>query len=192
VREKGSFDAEEIKEVQLIENIQREALSALELKGALEYLRERGLTTQEIGEKLGKGEGYVRQIFSSINTIRENPEIEALMKSDAGVTLADIQEIRPLPPKSQVDLIREKAEGKIKSRAELRERVTQLKEQLYQDYRNKRAETQNAPRPLVRDQEDGGFKLRLAYSPRKTSPEEVKQIVATFRELITRMEGATP
>lgn len=46
-------------ELALVENVQREALTALEEAGAFEALRQRGLTQGQIGSMVGKGQSYV-------------------------------------------------------------------------------------------------------------------------------------
>lgn len=187
VKEKDSFDADEVKEIQLIENIQREGLSPLELKDALEYLRGRGHTAKEIGERLGKGESYVRQLFSSLVTVRENPELEAVLKSDVNVTLADIQEIRPLPPKEQIALIREKAEGKIKNVKDLRSRVAEVKENLFSEYREKREEKLKSPSSIFQER-SGKFILRFSFDPGKDAARKA-DLLAALRDAVAKLEA---
>jgi ParB/RepB/Spo0J family partition protein len=131
VIEKDTLNDDEIREIQLIENIQRDNLKPLELKDALEYFRNKGMSNKDIAKKLGKKEGYVKQIFSTIKAINQNTELEALMISDPGVTLKDIQVIKILPFKEQIKLISEKAKGNIKTRKELQEKVFALKENNY-------------------------------------------------------------
>ena len=125
-----NMSEDEIKEVQLVENIQREDLSQYELKEALEVLKKQGLSHKEIAGKLGKSEGYVKNIFQAIKQIKDNSEIEELLKSHTGVTLKDIQIVNPLPSKNQIALLKEKAEGKIKTRKELESRMFSLREEL--------------------------------------------------------------
>ena len=129
-----NMSEDEIKEVQLVENIQREDLSQYELKEALEVLKKQGLSHKEIGDKLGKSEQYVKHIFSTIKQINNNEELDSLLKSATGgtfgITLADIRVVSPLPAKNQIALLKEKAEGKIKTRKELESRMFSLREEL--------------------------------------------------------------
>jgi len=158
VKERTAFDVDEVREVQMIENIQRENLSAGELKDGMEYLKKRGLSYREIAERLGKTEGYVKNIFMTIRAVNESPELEAVLKSHTGVTLADIQTVRPLPLKYQLDLLSAKAEGNITSRMRLEERVQELKEELHSDYRQDRAARQRFDVMAVRP--DGSLKVK--------------------------------
>ena len=93
-------------------------------------MRGKGYTAKEIAKQLGKSEGLVKQLFSGLKAVNNNPELKKLMESNAGVTFTDIQEIRPLPVKAQLQIITEKISGRFKNKQELRARVWELKEQL--------------------------------------------------------------
>lgn len=189
VKESGRFDEDEIKEVQLVENIQRENLTAGELREAFVYLRGKGLTNKEIAHKIGKAEGYVKQVFSSIKTIEENPKLKELIQSDAGVTLADIQEVRPLPFKEQVSLIVEKIQGNIKTRAELRDRVRELKDSLYSAGKKHREKKLSFD---VLVEKDTGFRVKaFEYDRGRTSAEGKRKLLSLLRDIITRLETET-
>lgn len=193
IREKGSFDPARVKVMQLVENIQRDDLGPLELKAALEALRETGLSNREIAEKLGKSEGYVKVLFSAMGTVNENPELKSLMESYPGITSSDLVYLRVLPKEALIKVAEEKAKGVIKTRAELEKRIQEVREAAYGDYRHRREEKQKHPMPFIRERDGGGWKLRpMSYVPGKTSPDEMKRIIDTLRELLIRMESVSP
>ncbi|HMB00440.1 MAG TPA: ParB/RepB/Spo0J family partition protein [Spirochaetota bacterium] len=188
VKEKGAFNEEEIKEIQLIENIQRENLTAMEMKNALEYFRAKGLSHKEIADRISKSEGYVRHIFSAIKTINESSELGELMKSDAGITLADIQTVKPLPAKDQLKLIIEKIEGNLKSREELRARVRELKEKQYGD--NKEYYRQRKNFSVVSYKDDQLKVKTFTFNPQKASKEDREKLLAMLKQVISYVQGA--
>jgi ParB/RepB/Spo0J family partition protein len=130
VKDKNDFDEDEIVIFQLIENLIRENLSPSETVNAFKELRKKGYTNKMIADKLGKGEGFVKNTFSSIKTIDRNPELNELLESNVNVTLTDIQEVKPLPFKFQIKLLEQKARGEIKTMKELRSHVWKLRGEL--------------------------------------------------------------
>lgn len=190
VREAGTFSAKEIVVLQLAENLVREGLSPLELREALLKLREMGLTHKEIAHKIRKQESYVSQLFTTVNALNANPELENLLKADIGVSigLADLQEVRPLSPKLQVQVIAEKARGDLKSREELRSRVRELKDGHFEAFREKRLESKG--KPLLSVGEAGLLRLRaIVFDPRKSTPEARQNLVTALREALSRIEA---
>jgi len=166
---------EQVREIQIIENIQREDLSALELKEALLLFREQGLSNAAIAEKLGKSEGYIKNVFMSIKILAENEGLNELVKSNAGVTFADVQEVQSLPKDQQTALISAKASGAIKNKAELRAKVLQAK-----------GVTNDGP---LFTEKKGVIKLRpIAFSIDTTSTDERKRFIAGLKLLIDRLE----
>jgi ParB family chromosome partitioning protein len=123
-----SLEADEIKEIQLVENIQRENLSALEIRSTLLYFKDRGYSQKVIAEKLGKSVGYIKNLFSTIKTLDGDPELEALLSQCEAITLADIQEVQGLDKRQQMKLLKERATGAIKTLRELREKVKAVRE----------------------------------------------------------------
>ncbi len=173
--------------IQLTENLQRENPSALETKEGLEVMRESGKTHKQIAQEIHKSEGYVNQLFSTVNTLNANPELAAVLRTDVNVSLSDLQEIRPLSTKDQVEIIREKLAGKIKNVKELRERVRELKDAGYQEYRQKREEKQKTPPPLL-EEKNGRLYLRLSFDPAKDDARK-KEIVAALKEAVEKIEA---
>jgi ParB family chromosome partitioning protein len=193
IREPGSFDPARVKILQIVENIQRDDLGPLELKSALEALRESGLSNREIAEKLGKSEGYVKVLFSAMGAVNENPELKVLMESYPGITSSDLVYLRVLPKDALLKVAEEKAKGLIKTRAELEARIQEVRQAAYGDYRSKQEEKQKYQMPFIKERDGGGWRLRpMAYEPGKTSSEEKKRIIDTLRELLIRMESVTP
>ena len=190
VKEKKDFDQDEITEIQLIENIQREDLTASEMKEALLYFKQKGLAYKEIAEKIGKSEGYVKNLFMSINILNENKELNELVKSHAGVTLADLQEIKVLPFKFQVELIKEKIKGGIKNREELREKVWKIKEELNKENANYHLKKKSFD--ILKIKQDESISVRsFSFNPKKTTEEEKKKLLGILRELISRIQEET-
>ncbi len=91
-----SLEADEIKEIQLVENLQRENLSALEISETLLHFKGQGYSQKLIAEKLGKSVGYTKNLFSALKSLESRPELEALVAQYEAITLADIQEVRGL------------------------------------------------------------------------------------------------
>lgn len=191
VKNKEDFNEKEIKEVQLIENIQRENLSPIEVKGALLYFRESGLSNKEIADKLGKSEGFIHNTFSAIKTLESNEQLENLMKTNVNISLTDIHEIKPLPYKDQIRLIQEKLDGKINSVKELRERVRELKDLSYQTGRVFREQKNHYENILT--EKDNTLRIKsFKYDPQETSQEDKNKLLSLLKTLITKIEGGTP
>ena len=188
VKEKDTFSKDDIFEVQLIENIQREDLSPLELKGAYEQLKSKGLSYKQIADKLNKSEGYIKHIFSSLKVIKSNSAIEGLMKSDASITLADIQEIRILPFKEQLQLITEKINGTIKTREELRERVREIRDKLYNTNHDTHVKKKTFD---VFSSNNGRIKVRsFIYDPKNSSKADTVKLLTSLKGLVKTLEEA--
>ena len=185
VKDKETFNDLEVKEIQIIENIQRENLNPYELKEAFEYLRAKGLKNKEIAKKLGKGEGFVKNTFSSIKTLNDNARLSALLKSNVNVTLTDIQEVKILPYKEQIQLIKEKTEGKIPSIKALRERVTELKDKLYRQ--NHITHTRRKDYELI-IYKDNTVKMRaFKFDFEKNTKEDKSKLIETLKQLIDKL-----
>jgi len=166
---------EQIREIQIIENIQREDLSAMELKDALLLFREQGLSNGAIAEKLGKSEGFVHNAFSSIKMLEKNPQLEKLITTNAGVSFSDVQEVKSLPQEQQTALISAKASGAIKNKAELRSKVQQAKGCA-------------ADGPLFTEK-NGVIKIRpLTFDPKADEPEVGKRLITALKLLIDQIE----
>lgn len=126
---KHDIDLNELKEAQIVENIQRESFTIEELQEAFDYFKkEKKMTHAEIAVKLGVSEGYVKQISSTLKAINDNPKIAGLIKSDADITITDMHEVKSLPDEHKEKLIILKAEGEIKTTKELREKANEIKE----------------------------------------------------------------
>jgi ParB family chromosome partitioning protein len=175
VKNKDEFDADEVREIQLIENIQREELTPLELKQALQFLRVTGLSAKRIAEKLGKSEGYIRHLFSTVHTLDSNPQLAAAVERDVNITLADVHEVKSLPKEEQTALIEKKSAGAIGSTRELREAVARRKS--------------GQPTPLFSEQ-NGVLRFRsFQYNPERITTEEKIQLLETLRTVLARIEA---
>jgi ParB family chromosome partitioning protein len=120
-------NAENIAVIQLVENVQREDLSQIDLCNALSALREHGMSHREIAVTMGKTEGYVKNLFMGVNEVSNNHQLETLIKSHAGVTLQDMAETKGRPDKqARLELLEERGNGSL-NRASMRERIKALK-----------------------------------------------------------------
>jgi len=118
-------DAQNATLIQLVENIQREDLPQHDLYCALNQLREQGMTLRQIGEVIGKSEGYVKFLFVGVNQINQDKDLENMV-GYAGITIRDVAETNPIKDKHQrLEVLEERKDGKI-NRAEMREKVREL------------------------------------------------------------------
>jgi len=112
--------------IQLVENVQRVDLTQHDLYQALNQLREQGMTLRQIGEVIGKSEGYIKSLFVGVNDLNQDKELQNLMGGDAGITIRDVAETKPIKNKKQrLALLEERKNGKI-NREQMREKVQVL------------------------------------------------------------------
>jgi ParB family chromosome partitioning protein len=120
-------NGENIAVIQLVENVQREDLSQVDLCNALSALREQGLTLRQIAETMGKTEGYIKSLFVGINEIEKKSDLKNLL-GDASITIRDVAETNGIAnSKERQNLLEQKGKGEI-NRAELRKKTKALKE----------------------------------------------------------------
>jgi ParB family chromosome partitioning protein len=112
--------------IQLVENVQRENLSQVDLYNALSTLRDQGMTLKQIADVMGKGEGYIKNLFVGINDIQKNEKMLDFI-SNAGVTIQEVKDTKGVPDNERTKLLAKRANGEI-TRAEMRQRVKALKE----------------------------------------------------------------
>jgi ParB family chromosome partitioning protein len=121
-------DAKDSSIIQLVENIQREDLSQIDLANALNALRKEGLTNKQIADVIGKTEGYINNLFMGVNEVNHNKNLEALV-THAGVSLLDVAETRGIENnEARLQLLTDKQEGKV-NRTEKRQKVKELKDE---------------------------------------------------------------
>jgi ParB family chromosome partitioning protein len=120
-------DAQNVAVIQLVENVQREDLSQIDLYNALSALREQNFTLKQIAEAMGKTEGYIKSLFVGINEIEKKPELQHLI-GDAGITIRDVAETNGILNRTErKSLLEQKGKGEI-TRAEMRHKAKALKE----------------------------------------------------------------
>jgi ParB family chromosome partitioning protein len=159
-------NAENIAVIQLVENVQREDLSQIDLCNALSALREHGMSHREIALAMGKTEGYIRNLFVSIKEVNNNLQLENLI-CHAGVTLQDVAETKSIPEYSErLELLEKRGNGSL-NRAEMREKIKALK---YEFPLDKTLNEQNevlSPelKPSVKiSVSDNGLIIKLAFN----------------------------
>lgn len=120
-------DAENITAIQIIENVQRENLKAIDLYNGLKELKGRGMTLKQIADVIGKQESTVKKWYTAINDIDRDAEIKKTIEGYAGVTMDDIQETKAIKDKgNRLDLLKEKGRGTI-TRQDLRDKIKAMK-----------------------------------------------------------------
>ncbi|GHV76983.1 chromosome partitioning protein ParB [Spirochaetia bacterium] len=119
-------DAENLSVIQLVENVQREDLSQIDLYTALSSLREQGMSLKQIAQTMGKSEDYIKALFVGINDIQKNEKLLELV-SGAGTTIIDVRETKGISdPKERLEVLKQHGKGKI-TREEMRIKVRELK-----------------------------------------------------------------
>jgi ParB family chromosome partitioning protein len=119
-------NADNIAIVQLVENVQREDLSQIDLFNALSDLRNQGMSLKQIADVMGKKETYVRKIFVAVNEIQANDRLQEAV-CFAGVTLDDVVETKGIPDENtRLELLKQRKTGQI-NRAEMRKKAKSLK-----------------------------------------------------------------
>jgi ParB family chromosome partitioning protein len=119
-------DAANTAVIQLVENVQRVDLSQTDLFNALTGLRAQGMTLRQIADVMGKTEQYIKFLFIGVNELINNDKLKERI-SIAGNTIQDIVETKGIPDeKERFNLLEERKNGTI-NRAEMREKVKQLK-----------------------------------------------------------------
>jgi len=191
VKRQGEFDPKTVREKQIVENLQREDPKGWEVQEALEEMRTNGDSIQQIAKKIGKSEGSVKNMFMAVKALRENPEVDALVKSHAGVTLADLQEVRVLSAKQQVQLITAKINGEINTREELRHRVAQVKAAQYETGRDDRMSRKRFEVLNVRP--DGTLKVKSFLIHRDklddNARERLRELIDELQKLLNKRPG---
>jgi ParB family chromosome partitioning protein len=119
-------DARNVSMVQLIENIQRVDLSQRDIFNALTALKEQGFSLKQIGEIMGKSESSVKILFTGINEIKQDPELQAFIETPGG-SIRDVVDTKGIPNKTERFELLEQRKAGILSRAEMRKKTKALK-----------------------------------------------------------------
>jgi len=155
---------DKIETIQFIENIQREDVNPLELMKGIERFKARGQTLKQIAESIGKSEGYMKNISMTIKQIKDNPELKTILEGQHGmnkVAMADLMSTKALPNELQVKLLKDKAEGTIKSGSQLVEKVNEAKET--HNIRNRPYDLNNKYKFLLKDTRVGKTTYKGRY-----------------------------
>ncbi|GMO37772.1 MAG: hypothetical protein Ta2B_17470 [Termitinemataceae bacterium] len=120
-------DATNLAVIQLVENVQREDLSQIDLFNGLSTLREQGMSAKEVAQTIGKSESYIKFLFMGVNEIKKTPELKEAV-SIANLTLQDIVETRGIPDtQERLEILEQRVKGQI-GRDEMRAKVKELKQ----------------------------------------------------------------
>jgi ParB family chromosome partitioning protein len=118
---------ENLEVIQLVENVQREELSQIDLFNALSALRDSGMSLKQIAEVMGKSEKFVKNLFVGINEIRSDERLKEYLDSPAGGTISDVAETKCVKSKDdRLKLLEQRKKG-VMSRAQLCMKVKALK-----------------------------------------------------------------
>jgi ParB-like chromosome segregation protein Spo0J len=119
-------DANNIAVVQLVENVQREDLSPIDLFHALSALREQSMTHKQIADVMGKSLQYIDNLFTGINEISKTPKLLEHITT-AGGSIQDVTETKGIPEEQKrIELLEQRRNGTI-TRAEMRKKAKELK-----------------------------------------------------------------
>jgi ParB family chromosome partitioning protein len=153
--------------VQLVENVQREDLSQIDLYNALTALREQGMSHREIALTMGKSEGYVKNLFIGVNEVKNDYELETLIKSHAGVTLQDVAETKAiLGHQDKLKVLEQRGTGTL-NRAQMREKVKELKHKPLEDGNSNEQKEMLPPEPepnVKLTVSGNGLLIKLAFN----------------------------
>jgi len=112
--------------IQLVENVQREDLSQIDLYNAFCVLREQGLTHKQIAGAMGKSENYIKLLFMGVNEVKKDSHLLKLISS-AGTTIQDVKETKSIKNKEErLKLLEQRKKGVI-NRAKMRLKIKELK-----------------------------------------------------------------
>jgi ParB family chromosome partitioning protein len=153
-------DAENLSVIQLVENVQREDLSQLDLYNALSSLREQGMTLKQIALTMGKSENYIKFLFMGVNEIQKHPELTDSLGGIAGNTIQDIVETKGIPDDGdRLEVLKQHGQGKI-TRSEMRAKVRELKKPATPSKNNK----PTSPESLKYWVSSDGLTIKLTFS----------------------------
>jgi ParB family chromosome partitioning protein len=108
-------DSENVEMIQLVENLQREDLSQMDIVRGLTSLKKKGMTNEKIGEVYGTGKQSVKNLFTGINEINENPKLQELL--EAGATIQDVIDTKGVAAaEKRYELLEKRAAGEITRR----------------------------------------------------------------------------
>ncbi|GHT77752.1 chromosome partitioning protein ParB [Spirochaetia bacterium] len=152
-------DAENLSVIQLVENVQREDLSQIDLYTALSSLREQGMSLKQIAQTMGKSEDYIKALFVGINDIQKNEKLLELV-SGAGTTIIDVRETKGITDeKKRLEVLKQHGRGKI-TREEMRTKVRELKKPAASAKKGKSAATESVKYWVSSD----GLTIKLTFT----------------------------
>jgi ParB family chromosome partitioning protein len=152
-------DAENLSVIQLVENVQREDLSQLDLFSALSSLREQGMSLKQIAQTMGKSEDYIKALFVGINDIQKNEKLLDLI-GGAGTTIIDVRETKGIAdPAERLEVLKQHGKGKI-TREEMRNKVRALKKPATPSKKGKAVATESIKYWVSSD----GLTIKLTFS----------------------------
>jgi ParB family chromosome partitioning protein len=172
-------DRENLSIVQLVENVQREDLSQIDLYNALWTLREQDMTLKQVAEIIGKTESYIKRLFVGINEISNDNELKDAIGC-AGATIGEVVDTKGIPDKeARLNLLERRGKGEI-TRSEMRDRAKALKKEVSGDNASSAGkaspgkpanETQSAePEPTVKiTVSDNGLVINLTFNTRASA-----------------------
>jgi ParB family chromosome partitioning protein len=153
-------DAENLSVIQLVENVQREDLSQLDLYNALSSLKEQGMSLKDIALTMGKTEGYIKILFVGVKEVNKTPELMDSLKGYAGITLTDIVETKGISdPTERIEVLKQHGKGKT-TRSEMRAKVKELKKPSTSSKKDKPASPESIKYWVSSD----GLTIKLTFS----------------------------
>ena len=130
----------------------------------------------------------MRNTVNALSILNKNEELGELAKRNAGVTPADLQEVKVIPFKYQVELISEKIKGTIKTREELRQRVREIRDKLYNTNHDTHVKKKTFD---VFSSNNGRIKVRsFIYDPKNSSKADTVKLLTSLKGLVKTLEEA--
>jgi ParB family chromosome partitioning protein len=179
--------SENLATIQLVENVQREELSQIDLYNALSNLRENGMTLKQIAEVMGKTEKVIKNLFVGINEIDGDNSLKEFIDSPAGGTINDVAETKCVKNKDdRLKLLEKRKRGEI-SRAGLRKEIKALKyeEPAIQDKQEAKSDEPISPEPFVKyDVSPNGLVITLEFCDKKHAEvidTEIRQLLMSHQ-----------
>lgn len=164
----------------LVENLQRENLSAFEEAFAVKAMVDAGLKQTEIAEKLGKSKGFVSQLMRI--TELDEDLIAHITQNAMEVSLSSLYELTNVPQGKQLNVFIEIFE-KSMNRDEVREYIKHINEEKAPSSSKKAVNTPFIGFALKQSKDKNKISIKLDINKLKDRSEAIKTLEAIVEQL---------
>lgn len=170
--------------VDLIEGIQRSNLSQIELAVILGAMRKEGVLLKDIAEIMGKSEGHVKNLFTGVNAISKDAQLEELVRK-RNVSILDVAETNGIRnQKKRAKLLAAHCSGMI-NREELRQEIQKEKQKQRKALSTPLSGKEEESSPSVKiTVGDDGLNIKLLFNRRDTA----QLMITSIKRLLARHE----